>query len=386
MKTIKPQSADGNLAMLWVAFAHFYEMHGDVANARVILEKATLVNFKRVEDLATVWCMWVEMELLHQNHAQALELCRRATTEVKRKRKRGTTEEPLTVQHKLHRSTRLWMLYADVEESFGSFYTCKAVYEKMFDLKVSTPQIVLNYGALLEESKYFEEAFKAYERGIGLFQFPYVHDVWIVYLTKFVERYGGSKLERARDLFEQVLDKCPKEQARVFYLLFARLEEDYGLARHAMHIYNRACQDLPMEERFDVYQIYLSRAQDFFGVTHTREIYETAITSLPDKEAAIMCIKFSKVETLLGEIDRAREILTHGSQFSDPRSTDKYWTTWHEFEVNHGNEDTFREMLRVGTREPSIIDLVRTGETFCAAPVYRSFVPSSRCCSCRRRC
>merc|ERR1711998_277686 len=51
--------------------------------------------------------------------------------------------------------------------------------------------------------------------------------------------------------------------------------------------------------------------------------------------------------TALGEVDRAREILTHGSQFSDPRSTDNYWTKWHEFELNHGNEDTFREMLRV---------------------------------------
>eukprot|EP00656_Telonema_subtile_P004939 TRINITY_DN12255_c0_g1_i4.p1 TRINITY_DN12255_c0_g1~~TRINITY_DN12255_c0_g1_i4.p1 ORF type:complete len:168 (+),score=61.37 TRINITY_DN12255_c0_g1_i4:189-692(+) len=64
-----------------------------------------------------------------------------------------------------------------------------------------------------------------------------------------------------------------------------------------------------------------------------------------------MCVKFSQVETLLGEVDRAREILSHGSQFSDPRSTDasasNYWSKWHEFEVNHGNEDTFREMLRV---------------------------------------
>eukprot|EP00658_Telonema_sp_P-2_P002567 TRINITY_DN1096_c0_g1_i4.p1 TRINITY_DN1096_c0_g1~~TRINITY_DN1096_c0_g1_i4.p1 ORF type:complete len:438 (+),score=146.14 TRINITY_DN1096_c0_g1_i4:251-1564(+) len=38
VKTIKPQSADGNLAMLWVAFAHFYENHGDLSNARVIMD------------------------------------------------------------------------------------------------------------------------------------------------------------------------------------------------------------------------------------------------------------------------------------------------------------------------------------------------------------
>lgn len=34
-------------------------------------------------------------------------------------------------------------------------------------------------------------------------------DIWTAYLTTFVERYGGSKLERARDLFEQVRASLP---------------------------------------------------------------------------------------------------------------------------------------------------------------------------------
>lgn len=37
-----------------------------------------------------------------------------------------------------------------------------------------------------------------------MFTFPNVKPIWVEYLEKFVERYGGSKLERARDLFEQV--------------------------------------------------------------------------------------------------------------------------------------------------------------------------------------
>ena len=31
----------------------------------------------------------------------------------------------------------------------------------------------------------------------------------------------------------------------------------------------------------------------------------------------------------------------------DPKHNEGFWTTWHDFEVAHGNEDTFREMLRV---------------------------------------
>lgn len=40
-------------------------------------------------------------------------------------------------------------------------------------------------------------------------------------------------------------------------------------------------------------------------------------------------------------------ILQYGSQFADPRREPAYWQNWREFEESHGNEDTFREMLRV---------------------------------------
>ena len=29
------------------------------------------------------------------------------------------------------------------------------------------------------------------------------------------------------------------------------------------------------------------------------------------------------------------------------KTAKKYWKEWQEFEVRHGNEDTFREMLRI---------------------------------------
>ena len=54
-----------------------------------------------------------------------------------------------------------------------------------------------------------------------------------------------------------------------------------------------------------------------------------------------------KIERKLGEVDRARAIYMHGSQEVDPRTNEGFWSTWHDFEVAHGNEDTFREMLRV---------------------------------------
>jgi pre-mRNA-splicing factor SYF1 len=48
--------------------------------------------------------------------------------------------------------------------------------------------MVLNFASFLEENKYFEEAFRVYEKGISSFGFPHVKPLWQRYLDKFVDR------------------------------------------------------------------------------------------------------------------------------------------------------------------------------------------------------
>ena len=60
-----------------------------------------------------------------------------------------------------------------------------------------------------------------------------------------------------------------------------------------------------------------------------------------------MCLRFASLERKLGEIDRARAIYAHASQFCDPRVNPKFWAEWNTFEIETGSEDTFREMLRI---------------------------------------
>lgn len=170
------------------------------------------------------------------------------------------------------------------------------------DLKIATPQIVINFGLFLKEHNYFEEAFKAYEKGIALFKWPNVFDIWNTYLTEFLERYGGTKLERARDLFEQCLETCPEDFAKPIYLLYAKLEEQHGMARHAMAVYDRAIEKVKKSEKFPVFNTYLRKAAEIYGVTRTRQIYEKAIESLEDKQARDMCQRFAEMETKLGEV------------------------------------------------------------------------------------
>ena len=66
---------------------------------------------------------------------------------------------------------------------------------------------VLNYAAYLEEHHCYEEAFRIYERGVNVFKFPHSREIWLQYINQFIQRYQGSKLERAREIFERVSDR-----------------------------------------------------------------------------------------------------------------------------------------------------------------------------------
>ncbi|XP_055320314.1 pre-mRNA-splicing factor syf1 homolog [Sitodiplosis mosellana] len=345
VQTVQPKLAVGKLHTLWVEFAKFYEKNDQIDDARIVFEKGTQVEYIKVDDLAAVWCEWAEMEVRQEQYESALKLMQRATAMPKRKV--AYHDEKESVQMRLYKSLKLWATYADFEESFGTFKTCKAVYDRIIDLKICTPQIIINYGMFLEENNYFEEAFRAYEKGIALFKWPNVYDIWNIYLTKFLARYGGSKLERLRDLFEQCLENCPPELCKCFYLLYAKLEEEHGLARHAMAVYERATTAVKDTEMTDMFNIYIKKAAEIYGLPRTRQIFEKAIEVLPEDKARDMCIRFAEMETKLGEIDRARAIYAHCSQMCDPRITAEFWQTWKEFEIRHGNEDTMREMLRI---------------------------------------
>ena len=94
----------------------------------------------------------------------------------------------------------------------------------------------------------------------------------------------------------------------------------------------------------------------------------------------------------VGEIDRARAIYVHAASLSDPRIDEAFWTEWKDFEVAYGNEDTYREMLRIRRSvaasfsqlhfNTAIIDTATgapsTGALSSAASVHRHEVMLSR--------
>lgn len=53
------------------------------------------------------------------------------------------------MQGRLYRSLKVWSMYCDLEESLGTLESTCAVYDRILELRIATPQIILNYGELL---------------------------------------------------------------------------------------------------------------------------------------------------------------------------------------------------------------------------------------------
>jgi pre-mRNA-splicing factor SYF1 len=338
---------NGSPATLYITLAGLYENNmKNPTEARSVYERICRpmpeYSFRDVDDLAQCFASYVEMELRLENWDGALSIARRSVSHL-------PSSNSTKISRGLMKSLRLWNLLLDLEESLGTIQTTKDAYNRALEIKVATPSHVINFASYLADKKYFEESFTAYERGVDLFPFPHAGAkiLWKEYLSSFYKRYGGTKIFRMRELFDRCLESCPPSDASEFFILYGKFEEEYGLAKRALGVYERMCTVVPPEEKFSAYELFITKTIKYGGITATRPIYERAIAALEDHPASIMCCAYAKMESSLNEIDRARAAFTYGAQLADPRRNPEYWGDWHEFEVSHGNEDTFREMLRV---------------------------------------
>lgn len=72
IKTVDPALASGDLWRLWVQMAHYYEENEELDSARQIFRSGTEGKFRYVNDLATIWCSWAEMEIRHGQYEQGM--------------------------------------------------------------------------------------------------------------------------------------------------------------------------------------------------------------------------------------------------------------------------------------------------------------------------
>lgn len=66
IQTVDAKQANGKYHLLWIEFAKYYENNNQINEAKYVFERAVKANYKNVDELANVWCEWVEMELRHK--------------------------------------------------------------------------------------------------------------------------------------------------------------------------------------------------------------------------------------------------------------------------------------------------------------------------------
>ena len=134
------------------------------------------------------------------------------------------------------------------------------------------------------------------------------------------------------------------------FLLYAKLEEEHGLPQRDGHLSARRRGRRAREEGRGVQRLHCQgrrvlRRHEDAGHLRARD-QRTAHSPRAEHVRALR-----QPRAQLGELGRARAIYMHGSQQVDPAAENSsFWQVWHDFEVSHGNEDTFREMLRISAR------------------------------------
>lgn len=57
------------------------------------------------------------------------------------------------------------------------------MYDRIIDLRIATPQVIINYGLYLEENNYFEEAFKVFYIYILVYNLNYFKTLSILKIS-----------------------------------------------------------------------------------------------------------------------------------------------------------------------------------------------------------
>ncbi|ODQ81049.1 hypothetical protein BABINDRAFT_160466 [Babjeviella inositovora NRRL Y-12698] len=375
LTTISPFKGKA-LHRIWLRYAGVYEANGDLVTARVIFDRAIKVEYGTVEELVEVWSGWCDMELRHDDFDHALRVLEQvlfidhvskqiAPSVVEEARKISFKDANLKPQQRVFKSVKLWTLYLDLMESMGDDPTtidqiCQA-YESILRMKIATPVVIVNYANFLESVHRFEQSFTVYEKGVALFKFPVNYEIWNIYLSKVLARQAVVSNERIRDLFEQALESCSVAETtlgssfvKAIVLSYGNWEISMGFSKRAFRMYEKLLGQksiLATLDRFDLRQIYLKQALASLGVPETRKLYESALSDefLSNAQIWQLTEQLVDIETAALELTRVRELFRYAAAnlIVSLRAADwGIWDRWSAFEVAHGTEATYKQMLR----------------------------------------
>lgn len=352
-------STPGAFGELWCEYANLYWSAGEKDNAREVYDRALRVPYPYVDDLEVIWSSWVEREMNDSGVNAAMKLLETALRVPENPEllleKFSEGDKKVPAQGVIFNSLKLWSLYLDFAESLCAQAPQNVekvinLYEQAIALKVATPTTFVNYAHFLQEHGEKLASFQVYERAIGFFPPETQFQLWNLYLAEGMSDKDLLSNEHIRELFEQALENLVPSglDCKAIFLLYSDFEEQCGLRNRCVDILLNGCRKTTnLEDKITLWQICLLKSKELLGNEESRTLYEECIQSLPNSRVIKFAIEFASTEATLGEIERAREVLKYAAQLLPPGKNALLWESWDEFEIRHGDKESYKEMLKL---------------------------------------
>ncbi|GCE97863.1 pre-mRNA-splicing factor syf1 [Zygosaccharomyces mellis] len=347
----------GSLATIWCEYAASYWNAQIFDTAREVWDRALRVPFPHLEDLETIWVSWTEHEIYETGIEKGLQILKTALQvpnspeEVLENYKRNKKKIP--TQAIVFTSLKLWSFYLDLQEASTAdqidlVEKTSLTYETMIHLKVATPMHFIQYAHFLQEHTNDKiKSFQIYERALSLFPREVQYEIWNIYLREAINAIKILSTESIRDLFDQALESLISSEidCRSIFILYSDFEEKNGLAKRSVDILLTGCRTRIQDS--NMWEMCVSKAHRLLGNEASRPYYEECLQRISNSKVAPQARAFAEIETHLGELDRAREILKYGAQFFHPSKNVELWEFWEELELQNGDKESYKAMLKL---------------------------------------
>lgn len=320
----------------WIKYAKFEENHGFINGSRKVFERA--VEFFGDEDLdERMFIAFAKFEENQKEHDRARVIYKYALDHIPK-----------------DRNKELYKAYTIHEKKYGDrsgiedviVNKRKYMYEQEVIENPTNYDAWFDYIRLVENEGNVDDIRDTYERAIAnvppskdkQFWRRYIY-LWINYAL--YEELEAEDIERTRQVYRTCLELIPHKifTFSKIWLMYAQFEvrcKDLKQARKTLGL------ALGMCPRDKLYRGYIDLEIQLREFDRCRILYQKFLEYGP--ENCITWIKFGELETLLGDIDRARAIyeIAVGQQRLD--MPELLWKSYIDFEVAQGETEKARQL------------------------------------------
>eukprot|EP00088_Acartia_fossae_P033825 TRINITY_DN3467_c0_g1_i2.p1 TRINITY_DN3467_c0_g1~~TRINITY_DN3467_c0_g1_i2.p1 ORF type:complete len:741 (-),score=272.70 TRINITY_DN3467_c0_g1_i2:247-2445(-) len=322
----------------WIRFARFEESHGFINSARLIYERA--VEFFGEEHMEEkLFIAFAKFEENQKEHDRARVIYKYALDNMEKEN-----------------CTELFKAYTIHEKKFGERSGIENVIlsKRKFQYEEEVKENPMNYDAwfdyirLVESEGNVDVIRETYERAIANVPPSKEKHYWRRYIYLWInyaiyEELEANDMERARQVYRAALDLLPHKRFTFakLWLLYAQFEirqKDVGTARRALGSALGKCP------KAKIFRGYIDMEIQLREFTRCRTLYEKFLEFNPENVQTWM--KFAELETLLGDVERARAL--YELAIGQPRldMPEILWKAYIDFEIEQEETDRARDLYK----------------------------------------